>query len=528
MTAGGVLTAAQDARVSGCCEQLVSDALAAGVRHAVVNGTCEADWAAVTSLCERHPAVCLASFGLHPWRVRERSPDWAATLEALLRANERAAVGEAGLHCGASAAPLDEQRDVLRTQLRLAATLRRPLSLHCVGAAQELLEDLRSCAPPSGYAAGVLLHGFTGGADWVPRFRALGAVFFSFSAASARPKTSALLRAVPDDSILLETDAPDGLPRNDNLDLASCGCGGLRNDPSQHRQMNTPVRREHCAIAVADWRLSQGELASCTGKGCLPARHRATEARRADLPKRDAALRRLPGAGLIDAHTTSCSLQPVQRSRCCARQCEVSQSSLLSLFVWSYHKDDTTLLPPSQHFRGLLLLSCVDRESRMRVSASPPCPAPPCCKARRIRSAPRRLCVRAAAEEETDLVTRWVGQIFGKKAINDPAPAGLARMTREEWPDQWPPVTDEFAALLEGDTGEVVRLRPLLRQTQLEFQPLALAFDADVHGWSTSAFHTQLDGMGAAVLVLETRGGESETSLSRALTRYAQSLTLFF
>ncbi len=134
--------------------------------------------------------------------------------------------------------------------------------------------------------------------------------------------------------------------------------------------------------------------------------------------------------------------------------------------------------------------------------------APSCARPRRARLQARRLRVRAAAgEEETDLITRWVGQIFGKKVLNDPKPAGLTRMTREEWPDQWPPVTDEYAAPVDGDAGEVARLRPLLRQTQLEFQPLALAYDADVHGWSAAAFHTQMDGLGAAVLVCETRGG---------------------
>jgi hypothetical protein len=43
--------------------------------------------------------------------------------------------------------------------------------------------------------------------------------------------------------------------------------------------------------------------------------------------------------------------------------------------------------------------------------------------------------------------------------------------------------------------------------TQLEYQPLALAFDASVHGWNNAAFHTQLDGQGATVLIMRTEGG---------------------
>ncbi len=36
---------------------------------------------------------------------------------------------------------------------------------------------------------------------------------------------------------------------------------------------------------------------------------------------------------------------------------------------------------------------------------------------------------------------------------------------------------------------------------------MALAFDADEHGWSDAAFHARLDGLGAVVLVLQTEGG---------------------
>lgn len=32
------------------------------------------------------------------------------------------------------------------------------------------------------------------------------------------------------------------------------------------------------------------------------------------------------------------------------------------------------------------------------------------------------------SEEETDLVTRWVGKIFGKQAIEDRSPGGLKRV----------------------------------------------------------------------------------------------------
>ena len=116
--------------------------------------------------------------------------------------------------------------------------------------------------------------------------------------------------------------------------------------------------------------------------------------------------------------------------------------------------------------------------------------------------------------------------MFGKQVLDDPEPAGLKRMNKTDWPDQarslrclvrsreltpsdaqYPAVVGENAAPVEGDSPEAALLRPLLRQTQLEFQPLALAYDAAQHGWSEAAFHERLDGMGAAVLVVQTKGG---------------------
>ena len=117
---------------------------------------------------------------------------------------------------------------------------------------------------------------------------------------------------------------------------------------------------------------------------------------------------------------------------------------------------------------------------------------------------PRRLC---AAND--DLITRIATFLFGKERVEDPAPAGLTRMTVEDWPDQYPPVVDSCAEPVEGDEGEVARLRPLLKQTQLEFQQLVLVYDAERDGWSAGDFHSALDGMGAAVLVCEMAGGAS-------------------
>ena len=124
--------------------------------------------------------------------------------------------------------------------------------------------------------------------------------------------------------------------------------------------------------------------------------------------------------------------------------------------------------------------------------------------------APARRGARARAKESSgDFITDVVGKIFGADALADPEPFGLKRMNKDEWPDQWPAETTASAAVLASDEGEVREIRPALKQTQLEKLALGCAYDAGTHGWSARAFHTQLDGQGAAVLVGKTADGET-------------------
>ena len=90
--------------------------------------------------------------------------------------------------------------------------------------------------------------------------------------------------------------------------------------------------------------------------------------------------------------------------------------------------------------------------------------------------------------------TKYNRKIFGQDVLADPEPFGLKRMTKEEWPDQWPAVVDAWADVLLSDEGEIAKVRPVLKQTQMEYLKLGLAYDASVHGWTANAFHTQLDG----------------------------------
>ncbi len=199
----------QDERFGGRQAQLVAEARAAGVTRMVVNGSCAEDWPAVAELAHRFPDLVIPSFGLHPWTVTERKPDWAEQLERWLD-TPGAAVGEIGLDRWKPDLPWEGQEEVFLRQLALSAERNRPASIHCLQAWGRLVELLEQNPRP---ACGFLLHSYGGSAELVERLAPLGA-YFSLPGAFAREhktrQREAFLR-VPPDRLLIETDAPDQL-----------------------------------------------------------------------------------------------------------------------------------------------------------------------------------------------------------------------------------------------------------------------------------------------------------------------------
>ncbi|KAK3141732.1 hypothetical protein QOZ80_4BG0337640 [Eleusine coracana subsp. coracana] len=210
----------QDPRVVAVAPALIRAAAASGVARFAVNGTSEKDWHLVKRMAEDHPAV-VPCFGLHPWWVPERSPDWMDSLRRFFVETPEAAVGEIGLDKGSHGKTIDfgDQVEVFRRQLKLAKELDRPVSVHCVRAFGDLLEILKQIGP---FPAGVLLHSYLGSAEMVSGFANLGCYFSlsGFLTGMKSSKAKKMLKSIPLDRILLETDAPDALPKLDNFPVS--------------------------------------------------------------------------------------------------------------------------------------------------------------------------------------------------------------------------------------------------------------------------------------------------------------------
>ncbi|GAB4826882.1 hypothetical protein Ancab_033762 [Ancistrocladus abbreviatus] len=205
----------QDPRIFNMAPKLIQASLDSGVIHFTVNGVSEKDWHLVKQMSDQYPSI-VPCFGVHPWFITEQTPSWFNTLKQYFDATPSAAVGEIGLDKGSKGREINftDQVEVFRQQLELAKELKKPASVHCVRAFGELLEVMKSAGP---FPAGVVLHSYLGSAEMVPELAKLGA-YFSFSGflMSMKPqKAKKMLEAVPSDRILLETDAPDALPKSD-------------------------------------------------------------------------------------------------------------------------------------------------------------------------------------------------------------------------------------------------------------------------------------------------------------------------
>jgi len=187
--------------------EILATAEAEGVVRIVSAATCAGDALAVTQLAAQTPIV-RAAVGIHPNDTHLAAPgDWS-TIEALAEDRNVVAIGETGLDKYWKDAPFDVQLDFFSRHLDLAERLGLPVVIHCRDAMADILAFLESRHRP---LRGTL-HCFTGTKSDAERLMALGLHLGFGGICTFRNKDSDayadLIRSIPEDRLLLETDAP--------------------------------------------------------------------------------------------------------------------------------------------------------------------------------------------------------------------------------------------------------------------------------------------------------------------------------
>jgi TatD DNase family protein len=224
-------------------DAVISRAQKAGVVQMIVTGaTLEGSRKAI-ELARSRPRQLYATAGVHPHHATELTAESLTELEELARQPEVVAAGECGLDYFRDFSPRPVQQNAFHRQLELAAKVEKPVFLHQRDAHDDFLAILREHRKT---LVGGVAHCFTGGAHELTAYLGLGfAIGITGWICDERRGAHLLplVRDIPADRLLLETDGPYLLPRD------------LSPKPASRR--NEPAYLPHIAEVVAR---ARGEL----------------------------------------------------------------------------------------------------------------------------------------------------------------------------------------------------------------------------------------------------------------------------
>lgn len=220
-----------DTRLLPEVDDVIDRARKNGVDRIVTVGADLDDWGTTLDIARRFGAVH-AALGVHP-HIADRATD-----EAMARLEEQArgesscvAIGETGLDYYYDNAPRDAQREAFLRHLALAESVGLPVIVHTRSADEDTIAILRE----AGRNVRGVIHCFTGGRALMEAALDLGWYISLAGIVSFRNyEDQDLVRAIPADRLLIETDSPY---------LAPVPMRGKRNEPAFVRHVAEAVAR---------------------------------------------------------------------------------------------------------------------------------------------------------------------------------------------------------------------------------------------------------------------------------------------
>jgi TatD DNase family protein len=206
-------------------DEVIARAMDSGV-STVVNVGIDLDSSAkVIEMAEKRIGL-VAAVGIHPHEAAGLGKTDMIRLAELARHMKVVAVGEIGLDFCQNQSSREAQLSAFTWQLELASELRLPVIIHCRQSDNELLRLLRGWADTSNTPGGKgVAHCFSGDGYTAGQYLDMG-FFLSFGAYIGYPGSNHLydlIRSLPGDRLLLETDSPFLPPQSKR---------GQRNEPA--------------------------------------------------------------------------------------------------------------------------------------------------------------------------------------------------------------------------------------------------------------------------------------------------------
>ncbi len=200
--------------------QVLLRARANGVHSQLIPAIDQQHWQGIATLCAENEGLYPA-YGLHPIYQSAHRAEHLVALATWLRTHRAVAVGEFGLDYFAADADHKAQQQFFEAQLKIARDFDLPVVLHARKAVDEVIAGLRKYGVNKG-----VLHSFSGSQQQADNLIKQG-LTLGIGGPVSYPRAQRLrgiVKNMPLDSLLLETDAPD---------QPLCGFQGARNEPAQ-------------------------------------------------------------------------------------------------------------------------------------------------------------------------------------------------------------------------------------------------------------------------------------------------------
>jgi len=194
-------------------------ARAAGVEAQVLAAVSARSWSKLKTVAADYPGL-YPSYGLHPAYLAEHRPEHLDALADWLARERPVAVGECGLDHFLPDLDPALQAEYFAGQLRLARRHDLPAIVHARRAVDHVIKLIRRFPGVRG-----VVHSFSGSEDQARRLLDSG-ILLGFGGPLTYPRATrlrGLIRYLPLDGFMLETDAPDQPPS---------GHRGARNEPA--------------------------------------------------------------------------------------------------------------------------------------------------------------------------------------------------------------------------------------------------------------------------------------------------------
>jgi TatD DNase family protein len=194
-------------------DEMMQRASDAGVTRMIVTGSSNQGSQDALALAKTAPGVLYATAGVHPHHAADFNESSIELITELASDDAVVAVGECGLDYFRNFSPRQAQLDAFQAQLEIAAAKGLPVFLHQRDAHDDFVEVLEPMLPKLTRA---VAHCFTGEGESLREYLQMG-LWIGITGWICDERRGAhlhdIVSVIPDDRLLIETDAPYLLPR---------------------------------------------------------------------------------------------------------------------------------------------------------------------------------------------------------------------------------------------------------------------------------------------------------------------------